>query len=249
MVKENRSESSWLRQTTEKLLKIRQLKELSKLSESKKLNLIQDLSVRQKALEIENEKLRLANSSLEIKAGERIVEFRKLNTHLTKELKKYASSQKRLKQSVLDYKKLYAYLQNVREEKRAKIARNVHDDFAQLLSAVRIELTSMKGKTDKLDFISNDSIDSILLLVDHCMISATSVIKELCPPILDESGLIPALKLLISGFQKHTGIICDIRIAGVLLPLNAEKAISVYRVIEETLANIQNHSKATYVTM
>ncbi|MEI7727562.1 MAG: histidine kinase, partial [Bacteroidota bacterium] len=99
-----------------------------------------------------------------------------------------------------------------REEERRVIARTIHDDLAQLLSSLKIELSSFKGNTDKLDFMVQDTIDTLLLLVEQCMNAVTSIITELRPIILDHLGLIPALKRLFSDFQKHTGISCDLLI-------------------------------------
>ena len=179
----------------------------------------------------------------------RTQELESVNKKIKTELTKRKISQKQLKQSVHDYKQLYAYLQNVREEERRVIARTIHDDLAQLLSSLKIELSSFKGNTDKLDFMVQDTIDTLLLLVEQCMNAVTSIITELRPIILDHLGLIPALKRLFSDFQKHTGISCDLLIREDSFNLGGDKATAIYRVIQEGLINIRMHSKASYVTV
>jgi PAS domain S-box-containing protein len=204
-----------------------------------------DISERKLAHEI----LLQSEKNLQTKVKQRTRELDNLNKALKTELVKRKSSQNQLKESIRNMKKLNTYLLKVREEERINIARIIHDDLAQLLTSLKIELTSHKRITDKLKSMEHDSIDSMLLLVDECMVSVTSVITELRPVILDNMGLIPALKQLFSDFQRHVGISCDIRILEDFPPIKDELATAIYRVVEEGLINIRNHSKASYVTV
>lgn len=195
------------------------------------------------------EAVRQSEKDLKKKIEAATQELNKLNKTLKTELIKRKASQKELKKSIQDYKHLYTYLENVRDEEKASIARIIHDDLAQLLTTLKIELTSTKEKTDNLDFMVHDSIDSMLLLVGQCMTAVNSVISELRPHIQDKVGLIPSLKLLFSDFQKRSGITCDIRIQDDFCPVKGEAANNIYRVIQELLTNIRNHSKASYITV
>lgn len=190
-----------------------------------------------------------AEKRLQAEVMQRAQELENLNKALYTELVKYKASQKQLKKSLKDFKKLFTYVQKVREEERINIARIIHDDLAQLLTTLKIELTSHKGKIDDPELRMHHSIDSMLNLVDNCITSVTSVITELRPVILDEMGLIPSLKQLFSDFQNHTGITCDIRILEDSFPVKDEIATAVYRVAQEGLINIHNHSKATYLSV
>jgi signal transduction histidine kinase len=187
------------------------------------------------------------NSNLEAEVVQRTSELRKVNSDLKSELKKHKLSQQQLSKALIEYRKLYTYIQSVREEERVNIARSIHDNLAQLLATLKIELTSSRAKTDKLDFLLQDSYDTQLLLVDQCMNAVNEVIMEIRPVLLDKMGLVPALKKLLSDFQKNVGISCDTRIKENSHPVKGEIATAIYRVVKEVIVNIRNHSKANYV--
>jgi len=194
------------------------------------------------------EVLAQSEKKLQKEVKDRTQELEDLNHSIISELVKRKSSQKQLKKSLHDYKLLYAYLQKVREEERLNIARIIHDDLAQLLSAMKIELISWKEKLEKHD-PQRDTIGNMLLLVEQCMNAVTSIILELRPIIPGNMGLIPALKNLFTEFQNRTGITCDIRIDVQSFVMENESAHAIYRVVQEGLTNIRNHSQASYVTV
>lgn len=193
------------------------------------------------------EVLAQSEKRLQKEVRERTKELQDFNISIHSELIKRKSSQKQLKKSINDYKLLYAYLQKVREEERLNIARIIHDDLAQLLSAMKIELISWKENPDKLDSQRN-VVGSMLLMVEQSMAAVTSIIVELRPVLPGNVGLIPALRQLFADFQKHTGITCDIRIEEEGFLIANELAHALYRVVQEALTNIRNHAQATYVT-
>jgi PAS domain S-box-containing protein len=186
---------------------------------------------------------------LQLEVKDRTRELENLNLSILSELIKRKTSQKQLKKSLHDYKLLYAYLQKVREEERLNIARVIHDDLAQLLSAMKIELISLKERPEKKDSQKHDYVNSLLLLLEQCMTAVTSIIVELRPVLPGNMGLIPALKQLFSEFQKRTGITCDIRIEEEVFSIDNESAHAIYRVIQEGLTNIRNHSQASYIAV
>jgi PAS domain S-box-containing protein len=204
-----------------------------------------DISERKRAEEI----LFQSEKRLQQEVKDRTQELENLNLSILSELIKRKISQKQLKKSLHDYKLLYAYLQKVREEERLNIARIIHDDLAQLLSTMKIELISWKDRPEKQISISHDPLGSLLLLVEQCMTAVTSIIVELRPVLPGKVGLIPALKQLFAEFQKRTGITCDIRIQEDAFSIDGETAYVIYRVVQEAMTNIRNHSQASYVTV
>lgn len=186
---------------------------------------------------------------LQMEVKDRTKELENLNLSILSELIKRKTSQKQLKKSLHDYKLLYAYLQKVREEERLNIARIIHDDLAQLLSTMKIELISLKERPEKQNSQKHDYVNSLLQLLEQCMTAVTSIIVELRPVLPGNMGLIPALKQLFSEFQKRTGITCDIRVEEEAFSIDNESAHAIYRVIQEGLTNIRNHSQASYVAV
>jgi len=195
------------------------------------------------------EVLSRSEKRLQQEVKDRTQELEELNLSILAELIKRKLSQKQLKKSLHDYKLLYAYLQKVREEERLNLARIIHDDLAQLLSTMKIELISWKERPEKQDTASHDPIGSLLHLVEECMSAVTSIIVELRPVLPEKIGLIPALQKLFAEFQKRTEITCDIRIQDDTFAIDSESAYAIYRVVQEALTNIRNHAKASYVTV
>lgn len=204
-----------------------------------------DITERKQAEEV----LFQSEKQLQKEVKDRTQELENLNLSIISELIKRKSSQKQLKKTLHDYKLLYAYLQKVREEERLNIARIIHDDLAQLLSTMKIELISWKKKSEKLNSIIHDPVSSLLLLVEQCMNAVTSIIVELRPVLPGNLDLIPALKHVFTDFQKRTGITCDIRIQEDAFSIDNESAYAIYRVVLEALTNIRIHSQASYVTV
>ena len=204
-----------------------------------------DITERKQAEEI----LLKSEQRLQMEVKDRTRELENLNLSILSELIKRKTSQKQLKKSLHDYKLLYAYLQKVREEERLNIARIIHDDLAQLLSTMKIELISLKERSEKQNSQRHDHINSLLQLLEQCMTAVTSIIVELRPVLPGNMGLIPALKQLFSEFQKRTGITCDIRVEEDAFSIDNESAHAIYRVIQEGLTNVRNHSQASYVAV
>jgi PAS domain S-box-containing protein len=202
-----------------------------------------DITQRKMAEEI----LIQSEKTLRKEVKQRTRELKNLNVVLKKELEKRKFSEKQLKESLRSIKRLYAYVLNIREEEKNSIARIIHDDLAQLLTTLKIELTSYREKTDLSESTTYRSMDSIMLLINECIACITSIITELRPVILNKLGLIPALKQLFSEFQKHTAITCDLLLQENDFEINDSIALSLFRVVQEALANIRNHSNATYV--
>ncbi|PKP33516.1 MAG: hypothetical protein CVT99_00790 [Bacteroidetes bacterium HGW-Bacteroidetes-16] len=193
--------------------------------------------------------LRQSEKKLRSEVTRRTKELYNLNKLLKSELSKRKSSQKQINKSLHDIKLLYHHILKVREEERIHIARLIHDDLAQLLTTLKIELVSYKKKIGTQEVKTHRSLDNMLDLLDKCSTSVTSVITKLRPVALDKMGLIPALKQLLIDFQDQNNITCDFRIEGNSPEIDQEIAIATYTVAQEALINIRNHSKATYVSV
>lgn len=149
---------------------------------------------------------------------------------------------------------LAARLQAVREDERGSLAREVHDQFGQVLTAVRIDLTLLEqsvreGPCSK---ISREAIcaevASIKGLVDQAINSVKQIAMELRPLVLDELGLIAALEWQAGEFQKRTGIPCRFKSQVASVDVDGDRAIATFRIFQEALTNIVRHAQAKSVS-
>ncbi len=149
-------------------------------------------------------------------------------------------------------RELATHLQHVREEERRAIAREIHDEFGQILTVLKMDLALLERELKKRlpgqDLHSvEEEIDRMNQLVDQTGAKMSALITRLRPEVLDNLGLIPALEWQIEDFQKHTGIYCDFRSDVSTLELEDDYAISLIRILQESLTNIARHSQATRV--
>lgn len=142
-----------------------------------------------------------------------------------------------------ELERLSARIIDQQEEERRRLARELHDEAAQLLSAVKIELTSVRGS---LPASQADRIDDALTLTDAAIRSIRAVIEGLRPSLLDDLGLIPALRSLVTSFGERSG--CEVHMtlpADATVPaLSSEAELAFFRVVQEGLSNVARHAAA-----
>jgi PAS domain S-box-containing protein len=151
-----------------------------------------------------------------------------------------------LRQALLSRKVLVA-----QEEERSRIARELHDELGQLLTALRFELDWLRKRTAKLNEEAGTSFAASVELVEKAAAELRRICKGLRPPLLDDLGLDPAAHLLVEEFRERTGIAAElaVELGEGQRQFPPEIALAVYRVLQESLTNISRHSGASSVTI
>ena len=142
---------------------------------------------------------------------------------------------------------LAARLQAVREEERGRVAREIHDELGQALTALKIEFASLLRDLPEDQKLAGARVESILKLLDHTIQSVRRIGTELRPGILDDMGLVAALEWAAEDFQTRTGTKCQISLPDADVPLEPERATALFRIFQETLTNVARHAEATEV--
>ena len=152
-----------------------------------------------------------------------------------------------LRRSQKQLRDLATYLQDVREQERTRIAREIHDDFGQSLTILKMDLSWLKKHiVQDLPQVQN-KIDSMFKVIDASLQTLHTVSSELRPVILDDFGLESAIEWQAEEFQNRTGVKCRIDSSVANLDLTKEQSTAVFRIFQETLTNIMRHSGATEV--
>ena len=132
------------------------------------------------------------------------------------------------------------------EEERRRIARELHDDTAQLLFAQLLRVTALKSST-------NDELRRVGAELEVSTVEALEGVRrlalELRPPALDDLGLADALADLAQRFRSQTGITIDYQVRGSRARLSADVELVLYRVAQEALTNVAKHARARRVSM
>jgi len=140
-------------------------------------------------------------------------------------------------------------LQMIREEERASIAREIHDDLGQTLTALKMDISWMKKNPGMTEEIRTEKINTMLGLTDSTIQTVKRIATELRPGILDDLGLIPAIEWETEEFRKRTGIKCNLEISVGEITIEDNISIAVFRIFQESLTNIARHSGATKVDL
>lgn len=151
---------------------------------------------------------------------------------------------RKLEEKELKIRKFAKQLNHVLEEERTRIAREIHDEFGQQLSGLKMSLTSL---TRSVNLKENEIIQDILAGVEKSIQSLRKISTELRPSILDTMGLMPSLEWMMSEFQKKSGATCTCNIQPGINPIHKNTAICIFRICQEALTNISKHAKATAV--
>jgi PAS domain S-box-containing protein len=154
----------------------------------------------------------------------------------------------RLNRSLSQLRALAGRLQSVREDERTKVAREIHDELGQSLTAIKIELSSLLFEWPA-EQKPSKRIESITRLVDQTIQSVRRISTELRPGILDALGLVAAVEWAAEEFETRTGIRCRLDLPKDSLEISQERATAIFRIFQETLTNIARHADATEVNI
>ncbi|MFQ6103281.1 MAG: PAS domain S-box protein [Candidatus Glassbacteria bacterium] len=152
-----------------------------------------------------------------------------------------------LKNSRQQLRELAAHLQSAREEERTSIAREIHDELGQMLTALRMDLSWLEGKLSQDQKSQLEKIRSMSKLTDTTLKTVKRISSELRPGLLDDLGLAAAVEWQAEEFKKRTGIKCSLIIEPQEFVLDGERSTTVFRIFQEALTNIVRHAEATEV--
>jgi PAS domain S-box-containing protein len=156
-------------------------------------------------------------------------------------------AQEELQHSFEQLRALTARLQGIREEERKSVAREIHDELGQALTAIKIDLASLMRELPADQERQRRRTDSILELVDQTIQSVRRISTELRPGILDDLGLVAALEWAAEEFEARTGTRCRLDLPGDDIEIDQERATAMFRIFQETLTNVARHAKASEV--
>jgi PAS domain S-box-containing protein len=152
-----------------------------------------------------------------------------------------------LKRSEEQLRNLAGHLQSVKEDERASIAREIHDELGQSLTALKMDLVWLENKLPDEKKIIAEKIESMRKMTDMTIQSVKRVLANLRPSIIDDLGLSPAIEWQVEEFKKRTGINCitDIKLDGFIL--ENPFSIALFRIFQEILTNIIRHANASCI--
>ena len=193
------------------------------------------------------EALNKAKELLELRVEQRTAVLSRLNNEMRTEIADRQHAEEELRKSRDQLRALAARLQNVREEERAYIAREIHDELGQACTAIKMDLALIGRKLTKRQTKLQARVESSMQLVDSTIVTLRKIASEMRPQTLDDLGLSAALEAQAQEFESRTGIHCSVILPPEPLMLDSDRSTAIFRIFQESLANVARHAHATRV--
>ena len=168
----------------------------------------------------ENERLRQSQATLEERVKERTAELANANQNL---------------------RELTARLLQLQDEERRRFARELHDSVGQILAALSINLSTVRNDIERLAKTAS-ALGESEALVQQMSTEVRTISHLLHPPLLDEAGLVSALRWYVEGFAQRSKIEVELEFPASFPRFSQELETAIFRVVQECLTNIHRHS-------
>ena len=143
-------------------------------------------------------------------------------------------------------RELSAHHETVREEERAHIAREIHDEMGQALTALKMDMSVIGLESARSAPKTAKEIQGLKGRVDDIIQLVRDVAAALRPSALD-LGILSGIEWLVDEFQKRSGIRCEVKVEDGEIRLKEDRSIVLFRILQESLTNISRHANATSV--
>lgn len=170
-------------------------------------------------------------------------------TVILRDITQSVQAQEALRKSKEELREMASAASSVREHEKSRIARELHDEMGQSLTALKMDTTWLQENLDNPESDVKKKLASMETLLDGLVASTRRIARELRPLILDDLGLIPAAEWLLQSFTDRTGIACNLQVGDPEPDLQEPHATAVFRILQESLNNIAKHAKANKISV
>lgn len=172
------------------------------------------------------------------------------NLQLQQEIALRVHAETELQRSHQRLRQLSNHQEIFNENERKRIARDIHDDLGQALMALKIDVSLLQDQASGASLKFNGKVDSILAQIDAVIKCVRAIMNNLRPPMLDDLGLYAAIEWQTREFQQRNGIACKLTVddnQDLDFILDEKCATALFRILQESLANIARHANASEV--
>jgi signal transduction histidine kinase len=162
-------------------------------------------------------------------------------------LERREKAEQRMHDSEQQLKALSDRLLLVQEEERSRIARELHDDLGQSLTALKMDVLGLLAKAGS-DVRPSALSERIIRTIDSTVTAVQRISSELRPSVLDDLGLVVAIESEAQLFEERSGIECELSLQADTA-IEQSRATAIYRIVQEALTNVVRHSNATRVEL
>jgi len=158
-------------------------------------------------------------------------------------------AEEKLEESRQQLHNLALHLQNVREEERQGVARDIHDELGQILSVINLDLFWVKKRLGDDQGSLIKKIEGVSCLVDNAIDSVQKISSQLRTTVLDDLGLISAVEWLVQSFEERSEIKYNVILEPKEIDLCDKLSLALFRIVQEAMTNIVRHAEASQVDL
>lgn len=174
----------------------------------------------------------------------------RLYTVMLRDITERVKAERAQRQAREELRELSANLQKIREDEKTRIARELHDDLGQQLTALKMDISSVEQALDpSASTPVREQLQGMRRLIDATVASVRRIAADLRPVMLDDLGLIPAIEWLANDFTNRYGIDVERDIETGDARFSPAGATALFRIVQEALTNVARHADATLVTL
>jgi PAS domain S-box-containing protein len=174
----------------------------------------------------------------------------RLYTVMLRDITERAKAERAQQQAREELRELSANPQKIREDEKTRIARELHDDLGQQLTALKIDIASVEQTLDaSVSTPVREQLQGMRRRIDATVASVRRIAADLRPVMLDDLGLIPAVGWLSNDFTNCYGIDVERDIETGDAHFSQTGATTLFRIVQEALTNVSRHAEATLVTL
>jgi PAS domain S-box-containing protein len=183
--------------------------------------------------------------NVEIFSHEIVYEGRRVWLGLSNDITEKVRAEAMVKKSLDDIRQLTEHIQKVREEERAHIAREIHDELGQQLTVLKMDVSWLNKKLQS-DPAVADRLNELTTMLDGTVKTVRRISSELRPSLLDDLGLVATMDWHLKEFGKRTGIETFFDEPD-SIHISNNITTGLYRIFQESLTNVARHAEASKV--
>ena len=173
----------------------------------------------------------------------------RLFTVILRDVTSRARSEQALRESRDEVRSVALTAQNLREQAKSRVARELHDELGQALTALKIDVGWLKDQAAAREPAVQSKLAAMQFLLDGTVAATRRISSDLRPLVLDDLGLAAAADWLVQNFGMRTGVACELAVEPGFDDIAEPHATTLFRVLQESLTNIAKHAQAQHVAV